>query len=186
MLDQVRANKTTQMVIALLLGIPFGFFFIKGGLDDFDVIVGQLLLQDFSVLKLMFSAIVVGMILVYASKSLGWVRLHPKPGSVGSSVVGGLIFSVAFALLGLCPGTAVAAVANGSLDALVAGFPGILLGTWLYATWYPKLLKLVLMKVDFGKVTLPQVLGVKNHWVVVVPAVVVIVGLLAMLEFSGL
>lgn len=186
MLARIHTNKTAQAVIGLLLGIPFGFFFIKGGLDDFNVIVGQLLLTDFSVLKLMFSAIVVGMILIYASKSLGWVRLHPKPGSVGSSVVGGLIFGVAFALLGLCPGTAVAAVANGSLDALVAGFPGILLGTWLYATWYPKLLKPVLMKVDFGKVTLPEVLRVKNHWMVVIPAAVLIVGLLAALEFFGL
>ena len=56
----------------------------------------------------------------------------------------------------------------------------------MYATWYPKLLKPVLIKIDFGTVTFPQVLGVKNHWVVVIPAVVLIVGLLATLEFFGL
>ena len=118
-------------------------------------------------------------------RGLGWVRLHPKPGSVGTSVVGGLIFGVAFAVLGLCPGTLAAAVGQGSLDALVAGVPGILLGSWLFATFYPKLQKPVLTKVEFGNGTLPEALKV-NAWVVVLPAVVVIVAALVAIEAAGL
>jgi hypothetical protein len=137
------------------------------------------------VVKIMFTAIVVGMLLVYGSRALGWVRLHPKPGSVGSSLVGGLIFGVAFALLGLCPGTAAGAIGQGSLDALVGGVPGMLLGAWLYATWYPKLQKPVLGVIDFGTQTLWEKWGV-NPWAVVIPAAVLIVGLLATLEFFGL
>jgi hypothetical protein len=133
----------------------------------------------------MFTAIVVGMLLFYVSRSLGWVRLHPKPGSIGSSLVGGLIFGVAFALLGLCPGTAAGAIGQGSLDALVAGVPGMILGSWLFAVWYPKLQKPVLSKIDFGTQTLWERWGV-NPWVVVVPAAVLIVGLLAALELFGL
>jgi hypothetical protein len=184
MLQKIRSNKKAQLGVALVLGFFFGFFMQRGGLSEFDVIVGQLLLEDFTVVKIMFTAILVGMILVYASKGLGWVRLHPKSGSVGKSWVGGLIFGVAFALLGLCSGTAAAAVAQGSLDALVGGVPGILLGSWLFAVWYPKLQKPVLMKVSFGKATLPEVLGV-NPWVVVIPAALLIVGLLAGLEAVG-
>ena len=185
MLTKIRSNKKLQMVLALLLGIAFGVFFQRGGLADFDVITGQLLLEDFTVVKIMFTAIVVGMLLVYGSRALGWVRLHPKPGSVGSSLVGGLIFGVAFALLGLCPGTAAGAIGQGSLDALVGGVPGILLGAWLYATWYPKLQKPVLTAIDFGTQSLWARWKV-NPWVVVIPAAVLIVGLLAALEFFGL
>jgi len=98
---------------------------------------------------------------------------------------GGLIFGVAFALLGLCPGTAAGAIGQGSLDALVGGVPGMLLGAWLFATWYPKLQKPVLGVIDFGTQTLWERWKV-NPWAVVIPAAVLIVGLLATLEFFGL
>ena len=99
---------------------------------------------------------------------MGWVTLHPKPGSLGSTVVGGLLFGVGFAVLGYCPGTISGAIGAGALDALVAGTTGILLGSWLYATWYPKLLKPVLSKGDWGTLSLPELLKV-NVWVVIVP-----------------
>jgi hypothetical protein len=185
MLQRIRKNKTTQLWIGLLIGILFGFFLQRGGAGEYEVILGQLLLTDFTVLKIMLTAAVVGMLLVYATKGLGWVRLHPKPGSVGTSVVGGLIFGVAFAVLGLCPGTIAAAVGQGSLDALVAGVPGILLGSWLFANFYPKLQKPVLTKVDFGNGTLPEALKV-NAWVVIVPAVILIVGSMVLMERAGL
>ena len=185
MLQKIRANKRAQLGIGLLIGVVFGFLLQRGGVAEYGVILGQLLLTDFTVLKIMLTAVVVGMVLVYGSRSLGWVRLHPKPGSVGTSVVGGLIFGVAFAILGLCPGTAAAAVGQGSLDALVAGVPGMLFGAWLFATFYPRLQKPVLTKVNFGPTTLPEVLKV-NAWVVVIPAVTIIVGFLVVLQAVGL
>jgi hypothetical protein len=186
MIEQIRANKKAQLVIGLLIGVLFGFFFQRGGLTEYDVITGQLLLEDFTVVKIMLSASVTGMLLVHLTRPLGWVRLHPKPGSIGSSLIGGLIFGVAFAVLGLCPGTAAGAVGQGALDALIGGVPGMLLGSWLFATFYPNLLKPVLMLGDFGPVTLPEVLKVDNVWVVVVPAAILLAGLLAVLEVAGL
>jgi hypothetical protein len=186
MLGQIRANKKAQWVIGLLIGVLYGFFFQRGGLTEYDVITGQLLLEDFTVVKIMLSASVTGMLLVHLTRRFGWVRLHPKPGSIGSSLIGGLIFGVAFAVLGLCPGTAAGAIGQGSLDALIGGVPGMLLGSWLFATFYPKLQKPVLMLGDFGAVTLPEVLKVKNVWLVVLPAAVVLIGVLAALEASGL
>jgi hypothetical protein len=61
----------------------------------------------------------------------------------------------------------------------------MLFGSWLFATFYPKLQKLVLTKVDFGMTTLPEVLKV-NAWVVVIPAVITIVGILVVLQAAGL
>jgi len=93
----------------------------KGGVTRYDVIIGQLLLTDFTVLKVMLSAVVTGMVGVYALKGAGLANLHPKPGSLGSTAVGGLIFGLGFGILGYCPGTVVGAVAQGSLDALFGG-----------------------------------------------------------------
>jgi len=60
------------------------------------VIIGQLLLSDFTVLKIMLSAVLTGMIGIYLMKTLGWIKLNLKSGSMGSNIIGGLIFGVGF------------------------------------------------------------------------------------------
>ena len=105
MLDNLRKKKGFQFIFAFFMGILFGVFLNRGGVTNYDVIIGQLLLEDFTVVKIMLSAVIVGMLGIYTMKSLGWVNLHPKPGSVGMSIVGGLIFGSGFATLGYCPGT---------------------------------------------------------------------------------
>ena len=112
-------------------------------------------------------------------------QLHPKPGSFGSSLVGGLIFGVGFAILGYCPGTMIGAVGQGSLDALFGGLPGMLLGTGLFAALYPILEKKILNKGYFGEITLPQLLKV-GHWWVIIPFSIGIIALLWWIEISGL
>jgi hypothetical protein len=185
MLQRIRGNKGAQLGIGLVLGVAFGFLLQKGGATEYDVIIGQLLLVDFTVLKIMLAAAITGMVLVYASRSLGWVHLHPKSGSVGTSIAGGLVFGVAFAVLGYCPGTAVGAVGQGSLDALFGGIPGILIGSGLYAVLYPRMLKSVLMVGDCGTLTLPELLKV-NPWVVVLPAAILLTAVLFLFEVAGL
>lgn len=184
MLKDLHMKKGLQLVVGLLLGIAFGFLLQKGGVTRYDVIIGQLLFTDFTVLKIMLSAVLTGMIGVHALKSLGMAQLHPKPGSVGSSVIGGLIFGVGFGLLGYCPGTVAGAVGQGSLDALLGGVVGILIGAGLFAALFPKLQKTVLGAADFGDMTLPQLFKV-NPWAVVVPVAVLIVILLAVIERVG-
>lgn len=144
MLEALHSRKKAQLLLGLLLGFLFGFLLQKGGVSRYDVIVGQLLLVDFTVLKIMLSAVVVGMTGIYAMKGSGWIELHPKPGSVGASLVGGLIFGVGFAVLGYCPGTVAAAAGQGSLDALAGGVAGILVGSGLFASLYPRLEKGIL------------------------------------------
>ena len=185
MLRALHQSRGVQLVIGFLLGIVFGFLLQKGGVTKYDVIIGQLLLTDFTVLKVMLSAVVAGKIGVHLLRSAGMAELHPKPGSVGSSLVGGLIFGVGFGILGYCPGTMVGAVGQGSLDALLGGIVGMLIGTGLFAELYPTLEKNVLNIVHFGELTLPQLLKV-NHWWVIFPVAIGISALLFVLEISGL
>src|SRR4030067_839035 len=133
MLKQLHSNEKLQLGIGFLVGILFGFLLQKGGVTKYDVIIGQLLLTDFTVVKIMLTAMITGMIGVHLFRTLGLVQLHPKPGSLGSTVIGGLIFGGGFAVLGHCPGTLAGAVGQGSLGALFGGLAGILLGAGLFS-----------------------------------------------------
>ena len=184
-LDVLHSKRNLQFTIALLCGIIFGFLLQKGGVTDYDVIIGQLLLKDFTVIKVMLSAVITGSLGIYALRTAGLVKLHPKPGSIGSSAVGGLIFGFGFAILGYCPGTVSGAVGTGSLDALLGGAGGILIGSGLYASLYPRLRSGILQKGDFGAKTIPEILNV-NPWFVVIPGCFVIAAVLLLLESAGL
>jgi len=168
-----------------LFGIAFGFLLQKGGVTKYDVILGQLLLTDFTVVKIMLSAVATGMVGLHLMKSLGWIQLDPKSGSWGKNAVGGLIFGLGFALLGYCPGTIAGAVGNGYLDAAIGGLAGILLGSWLFAVIYPRARDGILKRGYFGDLTLPRLFKV-NDWVVIMPLFALIVLLLYLIERAGL
>jgi hypothetical protein len=185
MLKSIHQKVPLQLTIGFFAGIIFGFLLQKGGVTNYDVIIGQLLLTDFTVIKIMLSAVVTGMIGIHLLRDLELVQLHPKNGSLGSSVIGGLIFGVGFGILGYCPGTLTGAVGQGFLDALFGGMPGILIGTGLFAEFFPKLDKAILNKGRFSKLTWPELLEA-NHWVVIVSLVSVIIALLLWVEKAGL
>jgi len=178
-------TKGMKLFWGLLFGIIFGFLLQKGGVTKYDVIINQLLLTDFTVLKIMLSAVVIGMIGLYFMQNRGWIKLRPKSGSWGKNAIGGLIFGVGFALLGYCPGTIAGAIGNGYLDALTAGLIGIVFGSGMLAAFYPRLRDGVLKKGYFGNITLPQVIKV-NNWVVIMLLAIVIVAILYLIEQAGL
>ncbi len=175
----------SPLVWGLVIGIIFGFLLQKGGVTNYDVILGQLLLTDFTVLKVMLTAVLVGMVGVYAMKGLGWVELSVKSGSWGMNGIGGIIFGIGFALLGYCPGTIAGAIGNGYLDAAVGGLIGIWVGSGLFAALYPKLRKNILHAGDFGDMTFPKLFKV-NDWYVVIPTAVLILVILIRLETAVL
>jgi len=184
MLKKIHSKNKMQLFFGLFMGIIFGFLLQKGGAAKYDIILGQLLLEDFTVLKIMLSAVVTGMLGIYTLKTLGLVQLHPKPGSITINVIGGLIFGLGFALLGYCPGTISAAIGQGNLDALFGGFIGILIGSGIFAHLYPYL-QGFLKKGWFGDVTFPELFKV-NPWIVILPLCGIIILFFYWIESMGL
>jgi hypothetical protein len=184
LLTKIHEHSGAQVWLGLLFGICFGFLLQKGGVTDYNTIEGQLLLTNFTVMKVMLSAVMVGMIGFHLLKHYGYVRSHAADGTVGSNVIGGLIFGVGFALLGYCPGTVAGAAGTGALDALVGGMAGLLIGAGFFAGLYPKL-KTTLMKWPFPAVTVPEFLKL-NLWVTIVILEVGMAAFLMLLEHFGL
>jgi len=184
-LAAVRGSRRWQVVLGLLVGICFGFLLQKGGATDYGVIESQLLLEDFTVLKLMLSAVIVGMILFAVLKHLGYANLHAADGTAGSNIVGGLIFGAGFALLGYCPGTVAGAAGTGALDSLFGGMIGTLIGAGLFAGVYPALKNGILVRGPFPAITVPELLRMPE-WAVIVILEAGMIGFLLVLEYAGL
>jgi uncharacterized membrane protein YedE/YeeE len=154
-----RSEPPRQLVLGFLFGILFGFLLQKGGVAKYEVLMGALLLTDFTVMKIMLSAILVGMIGIFSMHALGLVKLHVKPTKYAANVIGGLIFGLGFALIGYCPGTGAAALGQGNLDA-IPGIAGLMAGSYLYAEFSKQLSATVLKWGDRGRLMLPDLMGV--------------------------
>jgi len=174
----------TSLIYGLITGILFGFFLQKGRVLRYDKQLGALRLMDMTIVKFMFSTILVAMVGVYLLKDLGLAKLSIKPTILGGVILGGLIFGFGWGLLGYCPGTSAGAIGEGRWDAFW-GVLGMLTGAGLYAEAYPIIKKTILTWGDFGRITLPQVLGL-NHWFVIPVFVVGALALFRWFEKKGL
>jgi hypothetical protein len=155
----------TMLIYGLITGILFGFLLQKGRVIRYDKQLGALRLIDMTIVKFMLTTILVSMVGVYLLKDLGLVKLSIKPTISGGVIFGGLIFGVGWGLLGYCPGTSAGALGEGRWDAFW-GILGMLTGAALFAEAYPMLKQTVLTWGNYGKITLPQVLGI-NHWFII-------------------
>lgn len=145
-----------KLVLGLLTGVVFGFLLQKGRVAKYEVILGQLLLKDWTVVKIMLTAVAVGAVGVYALSAWGWTSLQVKPLQVGGIVVGAVLFGIGMAVLGYCPGTTVAACGEGRRDAM-AGLAGMFVGAAAYVLAWPVLRPLIGAGGNLGKLTLPQI-----------------------------
>lgn len=167
----------SQRLLGLCFGIIFGFLLQKGGVGQYDILVGALLLRDFTVFKIILSAILVGMIGVFTMHRLGLVKLHIKPLRYGPNIIGGLIFGLGFGLSGYCPGTGAVAFAQGSYDALFAML-GLVAGSYAYAEMSGFLGRNVLKWGDRGKLTFPNVVPAPRPAIIGGTAVLITLALL--------
>ncbi|MBN2122882.1 MAG: YeeE/YedE family protein [Deltaproteobacteria bacterium] len=154
------------LIYGLVTGVLFGFLLQKARVIRYDKQLGALRLLDMTIVKFMISSVLVGMVGVHLLLDLGLVKLSVKATVLGANILGGLIFGLGWGLLGYCPGTSAGALGEGRWDA-VWGILGMLVGAALFAEAYPWLKKTVLTWGDFGKISLPQVLGL-NHWILIV------------------
>ena len=151
-------DEPAKLALGLFTGFLFGFLLQKGRAAKFHVIIGQLLLKDWTVVKIMGTAVVVGAVGVYALVEGGLASLHVKPLLLGGVLLGAVFFGIGMAVFGYCPGTSVAACGEGRRDALV-GVVGMLAGAALYVALFPVLQPVVRILGDAGEITLPQLAG---------------------------
>lgn len=173
-------DEPLKLILGLLAGIAFGFLLQKGQVAKFQKILGQLLLKDWTVLKIMATAIAVGTVGVHVLVAMGMASIHIQPAMLGRVIVGAVLFGAGLAVFGLCPGTSVAACGEGRRDAMI-GVLGMFAGAATYVAAFPVLQPMFTAMGDFGKVTLPQFTGT-SPWQWVGAVVVAIAIGLALLE----
>ncbi len=88
-------------IIALFLGVAFGFSLNKAGLTRYGKIINVFRLTDMAVLKFMMTALVVAMSGLYVLRGLSWIKFPNVPATyIAGNLVGGLIFGVGMAISG--------------------------------------------------------------------------------------
>lgn len=91
----------SNLGIALVLGIFFGFALNKAGLTKYNKIVNVFRFTDMAVLQFMMTALVVAMIGLYGLRTLGVIEFPNIPATyIAGNVIGGLIFGIGMALTG--------------------------------------------------------------------------------------
>ncbi len=128
-----------NFVVALFVGIAFGFILEQAGFSTSKKLVGLFYGYDFTVLRVFFTAGLVAMIGVIAFDHWGLLDIslvYINPTFLWSAIVGGLIMGMGFVVGGFCPGTSVCAAAIGKIDAMIfiaSSFIGVL----IFAEGYP-------------------------------------------------
>jgi hypothetical protein len=170
-LDVLLAPSITQpwtYLVFGLIGFAFGFTLEMSGFGDSRKLAAQFYFTDMTVLKVMFTAIAVAMVLLFATVGLGVLnfgQVWVNPTYISSGIAGGLIMGVGFIVGGFCPTTSLASASTGKIDGMffmLGGFFGAFLfgETEQYFTnWYNN-------SGYYGRITLDQVFGVPTGWVV--------------------
>jgi uncharacterized protein len=128
-----------NLVVALLLGIAFGFVLEQAGFSSSRRLAGVFYGYDFTVLRVFFTAAVTAMAGVLLLGHFGLLDLDlifVNPTWLAPAIVGGVIMGVGFILGGYCPGTSICAAAIGKIDAMFF-VGGGLLGVLVFGEFYP-------------------------------------------------
>ncbi len=173
-----------NLILGLTSGILFGVFLQQAEVLRFERQVGAMRLRDMTIVKFMLTTILVGAGGIYLLRDLGVVEFSPRALSLGSQIVGGLLFGIGWAIVGYCPGTSVGALAEGRLH-VVWPILGMLLGGIVFAFAYPFAQNVIRPLGAFGELSLPEVLGI-NHWLVIAALVVGAILLFRFFERKGL
>jgi len=120
--------------IYAMVGIAFGMTLESAGFGNSKLLAAQFYFKDMRVFKVMFTAIIVAMTLIFLSTSLGildYNLIWVPPTYLWPGIAGGMIMGVGFIIGGFCPGTSLVGLATGKLDAIVFVF-GVLFGIYLF------------------------------------------------------
>ena len=146
----------SAMLIGLATGAVFGFALEKGRVFEPGVIVGQMQLRNFLMLKMFLAAVVTGLIVLAVMHGIFGVKLSLKPLLYKADIIGGLILGAGIALAGACPGTTLAQIGAGYRDAWVILLGGIA-GAMFYGYFDSSIMAFFAEKGD--KVAFDKLLG---------------------------
>lgn len=166
--------------VGLLMGVVFGFALEKSRVFEPGVIVGQMQLKNFLMLKVFLTAVATGAVVLAALNGFGLVKLQPKAALYAADIVGGLILGVGIALAGACPGTILAQIGAGYRDALFT-LVGGLSGAVAYSYVEPSLQGTVLTA-GGGKIILSDLFAVP-YWLAALILAALLVAALVGLEW---
>jgi uncharacterized protein len=113
------------IVTGLLMGAIFGFALEKSRVFEPGMIVGQMQLRNFIMVKVFLAAVATGALVLAALHGFGYVKLVPKAALYSADIVGGLILGAGIALAGACPGTTLAQIGAGYRDAIFTLIGGL-------------------------------------------------------------
>ncbi len=153
-----------DFVIALLLGIFFGFILEASGFSSSRNITGVFYGYNFVVLRVFLTAVVVTMIGLLYFNYMGWINLdmlYILPTYLTPMIVGAAIMGLGFVIGGFCPGTSYTGVAIGKLDAIVFT-AGLFLGIFVFSEAYP-LIEGFYNSDAMGRITISEFIGVSNE-----------------------
>jgi hypothetical protein len=168
------------IVVGIVMGILFGFFLEKSRVFEPGIIVGQMQLKTFIMLKVFLTAVATGAVVLAVLNGFGFVKLQPKAALYAADVVGGLILGVGIALAGACPGTTLAQIGVGYRDAFFT-LAGGLAGAVAYSYAQPWFTTTMLARGD-GKIIFSDLVGIP-YWTGALALAAALVVLLIALEW---
>ena len=128
-----------EMLIALVIGIGFGFSLEQAGFSSSRKLAGMFYGYDTTVIKVFFTAAIVAVVGSQFLSFFGLLNLNQvyvNEFYVNASIIGGIIMGAGFVMGGFCPGTGLSAMSIGKIDAMVY-VAGGLTGAFLFAETYP-------------------------------------------------
>ncbi|MBF0118498.1 MAG: YeeE/YedE family protein [Desulfobacterales bacterium] len=135
-------NSGSAFFISLFIGFFFGLTLERAGFGSSRRLSGIFYFKDMTVLKVMFSALIIAMIGLSFFIGLGLIDpstdIYFMKTYYGAYIVAGLIFGVGFVMSGWCPGTAAVGMASGKLDAVV-----FLIGTIIGSIFFNELFSII-------------------------------------------
>jgi len=183
MIGPFELSQTVSLGLAIVFGIFFGLSLERGGLGNPHKLTGVFYLRDFTVPKVMFTAIVVassGLYLLSDLRLLDLDRVYIIPTFFWPQIVGGALFGVGYIVSGYCPGTAMAGFATGRLDALIT-IIGVGAGSLLFAVLFP-ILEGFYLSSEMDQTTLPKLAGL-NNWVIIAAVIAFAIGMFLLMEW---
>lgn len=154
--------------LALLIAFAFGFVLERSGFGDARRLAAQFYLHEMRVLKVMFTAIVVAMVLLFWSVALGWTNLDlvfVNPTHLWPAIVGGLVLGAGFIIGGYCPGTSLVSLATLKVDGLFFAL-GVAIGVFAFGETVDDYRIFFERAGDYGRWQISELLGLPTGWVV--------------------